>query len=175
MPCATRGNHTRPDVYGILSGECRCLCAARLTVATVVRRARGSRVENVSARGRPTRHQRRPRAFAPAPRSPPLSVREAWAVLGDPNGASAPSRSATPTVSSSSFSTGTPRRRVTPQRPGTVMLPGVFGWFRLRPYQVAAVARGSLNGGRRRGRGVRRALLRGIGEDAGHYFLSDHA
>src|ERR1700746_3706627 len=72
MPCATRGNHTRPDVYGILSGECRCLCAARLTLATVVARARGSRVENVSTRGRPTRHQRRPRAFEPtSPAWPP--------------------------------------------------------------------------------------------------------
>src|SRR5437588_9674589 len=60
MPCATRGNYTRPDVYGILSGECRCLCAAGLTLATVEARARGSRVENVSTRGRPTRHQRRP-------------------------------------------------------------------------------------------------------------------
>ena len=70
MPCATRGNHTRPDVYGILSRECRCLCAARPTLATVVPRARGGRVENVSTRGRPTRHQRRPRAFEMAlPRS----------------------------------------------------------------------------------------------------------
>src|SRR5947208_4275956 len=67
------GNHTRPDVYGILSGECRCLCAARLTVATVVTRARGGRVENVPTRGRPTRHQRRPRAFEPAsPAWPPF-------------------------------------------------------------------------------------------------------
>src|SRR6516164_1216943 len=80
MPCATRGNYTRPDVYGILSGECRCLCAARPTVATVVRRARGGRVENVSARGRPIRHQRRPRAFVPGlhARSMAVSWRVAW-------------------------------------------------------------------------------------------------
>src|SRR5260370_40122192 len=75
MPCAPRGTHTRRDVYGILSGEWRCLCAARLRVATVVPRARGSRVENVSARGRPTRHQRRPRAFEPAPAAwPPAAA-----------------------------------------------------------------------------------------------------
>src|SRR5215472_2710227 len=56
------GETTRPDVYGIPSRECCCLCAARPPVATVVQRARGSRVENVSTRGRPTRHQRQSRA-----------------------------------------------------------------------------------------------------------------
>src|SRR5580658_9030862 len=84
MPSATRGNFTRPDVYGILSGEWRCLCAGRLTVATVVTRARGSRVENMSTRGRPTRHQRRPRAFEPASAAwPPLA---ACASARDPGG-----------------------------------------------------------------------------------------
>src|SRR5690348_11556199 len=67
MPGATRENHTRPDDYGILSGECGCLCAAGLRLATVVARARGGRVANVSARGRPTRHQRWPRAPETAP------------------------------------------------------------------------------------------------------------
>src|SRR5215472_1882091 len=89
MPCATRENHTRPDVYGILPGECRCLCAARLTVATVVRRARGSRVENVSTRGRPTRHQRRPRAFGSAALAiyrPPWGLPAALAVYRPPWG-----------------------------------------------------------------------------------------
>jgi len=37
MPGATRENHTRLDDYGILSAECRCLCAAGPAVATVVR------------------------------------------------------------------------------------------------------------------------------------------
>ena len=61
MPCATRGNLTRPDVYGILSGECRCLCAARLTVATVVR----------ESPGRPSRERVDPGKADTAPKAAP--------------------------------------------------------------------------------------------------------
>src|SRR5262250_196674 len=63
MPCATRGNHTRPDVYGILSEERGCLCAAGLRLATVVPRARG----------RPSREHVGPGKADTAPKAAPGS------------------------------------------------------------------------------------------------------
>src|SRR5215470_1575186 len=63
MPCATRGNLTRPDVYGNLSGEYGCLCAAGLTLATVVPRARG----------RPSREHAGPGKAGTAPKAAPGS------------------------------------------------------------------------------------------------------